>query len=160
METFDELFDKAKTFVDIASKKTSDAVELARLRMNRAQLNGDMQKAYEKLGAFVYKFRKSGEENQDLINICVEEIDELLRKMDDIADKINIIKSSIKCPECCAVNDDESIYCAKCGARMAGTSEPDSTPVEQGVVDEATVVDGGVIDVTVEEPAPQQPTEP
>lgn len=131
MDTFDEIFDKAKTFVDIASKKTSDAVELARLKMNRMQLNGEMQKTYEKLGAFVYKFHKSGQVNQELIDICIAEIDELLKQMDDIADRINEIKSSIKCPECGAVNDDEAIYCAKCGSKMPVAPDPAEEPVSE-----------------------------
>lgn len=119
MDTFDDLFEKAKSLVDIAGKKTSDVVELAKLRMSRMQVNNEIQRTYEKLGAFVYKFRKTGEENDALIEICVSEVDGLLKKLDEIADKINEIKSSIKCPQCGAVNDDEAVYCAKCGAKMS-----------------------------------------
>lgn len=118
MDTFDDFIGKAKNLVDLAGRKTSEAVEIAKLKMNRMQVNSEIQKTYEKLGAFVYKFRKSGEENGELIDICVGEIDELLGKLNDIADKINEIKAAVRCPECGAVNDDEALYCAKCGARM------------------------------------------
>lgn len=119
MDTFDEFLGKAKNLVDIAGKKTGEAVELARLKMNRIQINSDIQKTYEKLGAFVYKFHKSGETNNELIDICVGEIDGLLAQLDVISNKINDIKSSVKCPQCGTLNDQGAIYCAKCGAKMS-----------------------------------------
>lgn len=131
MDTFDEFLGKAKNLVDIAGKMTNDAVELAKLKMSRMQVNGEIQKTYEKLGAFVFKFRKSGEENTELIDICIAEIDGLLAQLDAIANKINEIKSAIKCPECGAVNDDESIYCAKCGAKVARAEPEEEMPVQE-----------------------------
>ena len=124
MDTFDDFIGKAKNLVDLAGRKTSEAVEIAKLKMNRMQVNSEIQKTYEKLGAFVYKFRKTGDENNELIDICVNEIDGLLEKLNEIADKINEIKAAVRCPECSAVNDDEAIYCAKCGAKMTAPEEP------------------------------------
>ncbi|MBC8545329.1 zinc ribbon domain-containing protein [Clostridiaceae bacterium NSJ-31] len=130
MDTFDEFLGKAKNLVDIAGKKTGQAVELAKLKMNRMQINSEIQKTYEKLGAFVYKFHKSGEENQDLIDICVDEIDSLIAKLNEISDKINELKSAIRCPECGAINDEEAIYCAKCGAKMSPEpKEPEAASI-------------------------------
>ncbi|WP_312643694.1 zinc ribbon domain-containing protein [Hydrogenoanaerobacterium sp.] len=143
MDTFDEFLGKAKNLVDLAGKKTGEAVELAKLKMSRMQLNGEIQKTYEKLGAFVYKFHKSGEDNQELIDICVGEIDSLLVQLDAIASKINEIRSSVKCPQCGALNDEESIYCAKCGAKMA--MEPATEPI--------------YADAPAEEPAAETQTE-
>lgn len=129
MDTFDDFIGKAKNLVDLAGRKTSEAVEIAKLKMNRMQVNSEIQKTYEKLGAFVYKFRKSGDENNELVAICVAEIDELLAKLSDIAEKINEIKAAMRCPECGSVNDDESLYCAKCGAKMS--AEEPAAPAEE-----------------------------
>lgn len=129
MDTFDEFLDKARGLVDLAGKKTGEAVEFAKLKLNHAQLNGEIQKTYEKLGAFVYKFKKSGDENDELIATCVNEIDGLIAQLDAIDVKINEIRSAVKCRQCGAVNDDEAVYCAKCGAKL-------EQPVEEAEQDE------------------------
>ena len=118
MDTFDEFLDKAKNLVDIAGKKTGEAVEFAKLKLSQVQINGEIQKTNEKLGAFVYKLKRSGDENDELIETCMSEIDGLLAQLDVIDQKINEIRSTIKCQECGAVNDNEASYCAKCGAKI------------------------------------------
>lgn len=48
-----------------------------------------------------------------MIDICVDEIDSLIAKLNEISDKINELKSAIRCPECGAINDEEAIYWRK-----------------------------------------------
>lgn len=48
-----------KNWLIWAGKKAGEAVEVSKLKINNVKINGEIQKTYEKLGAFVYKFRKS-----------------------------------------------------------------------------------------------------
>lgn len=126
MDTFDEFLDKARNLVDIAGKKTGEAMEFAKLKLSRAQVNGEIQKTYEKLGAFVYKFKKQGDENNELVDNCIAEIDGLIEELDSIERKLNEIKSAVKCESCGAINDMDSAFCAKCGAKIE-VPEPEAT---------------------------------
>ena len=71
MANFNELLNAAKGWADLAGKKANEAVEISKLQINNAKLNGELQKAYEKLGAFVYKMEKEDECNEELIKMCV-----------------------------------------------------------------------------------------
>ena len=70
------------------------------------------------MGAFVYKFRKSGEENSELIDMCVKEIDELLAVLEENEKKINETRHKVKCSDCGALNDILAVYCMKCGGKL------------------------------------------
>ena len=70
------------------------------------------------MGAFVYKFRKSGEENSELIDMCVKEIDELLAVLEENEKKINETRHKVKCSDCGALNDIQAVYCMKCGGKL------------------------------------------
>ena len=88
MANFNELLNAAKGWADLAGKKANEAVEISKLQINNAKLNGELQKAYEKLGAFVYKMEKDNECNEELIKMCVAEIDELMAQMEENTAKI------------------------------------------------------------------------
>ena len=55
MTNINDLLNAAKGWADLAGKKANEAVEVSKLQINNVKINGDLQKAYEKLGAFVYK---------------------------------------------------------------------------------------------------------
>ena len=86
MSRFDDLLLKAKTVANAAGKKTGELVEVSKLKLEAVQINSDIQKAYERLGSVVYEQEKTGADNNDLIALCVSEIDGLLRKRQVICD--------------------------------------------------------------------------
>ena len=98
MANINEFINTAKELADLAGKKAGEAVEISKLKINNVKINGEIQKTYEKLGAFVYKFRKSGEENNELIDMCVKEIDELLATLEENEKRINETRHKVKCP--------------------------------------------------------------
>ena len=145
MANFNELLNAAKGWADLAGKKANEAVEISKLQINNAKLNGELQKAYEKLGAFVYKMEKDNECNEELIKMCVTEIDELMAQMEENTAKINEVRRKVKCPVCEAVNDLNAIYCIKCGAKIEIAAEAaeyvevpveDVAPVEESCCEE------------------------
>ena len=123
MANINEFINTAKELADLAGKKAGEAVEVSKLKINNVKINGEIQKTYEKLGAFVYKFRKSGEENNELIDMCVKEIDELLAALEENEKRINETRHKVKCPDCGALNDIQAVYCMKCGGKLQNEIE-------------------------------------
>lgn len=135
MANWNDWINTAKDLADLAGKKAGEAVEVSKLRLNNVKINGEIQKTYEKLGAFVYQFRKQGEENPELIDMCVREIDDLLAQMEENEEKINETKHKVKCPNCGTLNDVQAVYCMKCGGKLQQTDE--SFYVEMEMNDDA-----------------------
>ncbi len=81
MSVFDEMMEKAKQFANVAEKKTSVAVETSKLRLRVVQMNSMIQSNYERIGTMVYEQQKKGNDNSDLIAVCVSEIDTLLAEL-------------------------------------------------------------------------------
>ena len=123
MANINEFIHTAKELADLAGKKAGEAVEVSKLKINHIKINGELQKAYEKLGAFVYKYQKNGENNDELIHMCVQEIVDLLSALEENEQKINETRHKIKCVECGAINDVQAAFCAKCGAKLPQESE-------------------------------------
>ncbi|MDD2956282.1 MAG: zinc-ribbon domain-containing protein [Oscillospiraceae bacterium] len=115
---FDHLVNKAKGLADMAGKKTEEMLEISRLKYSCVQLNNEIQHSYEKLGAFTYKFQKTGEENPELVEMCVKEIDGLLEKLKELTARIDEAQHRSRCSACGAMNEEKAAYCIKCGAKM------------------------------------------
>lgn len=118
MSRFDDLLIKAKNVANAAGKKTGELVEVSKLKLEAVQINSDIQKAYERLGNVVYEQEKTGADNNDLIALCVSEIDGLLAELTDLNAKINEVKNTVKCMNCGAENPEGSLYCARCGSAL------------------------------------------
>jgi uncharacterized coiled-coil DUF342 family protein len=92
MPTFDELFDevllKVKSAADYTGKKTSEMVEIGKLRYKAKQISWELERTYSKLGVIVYEAKKGGSDFGTVITAAVEEIDNLNRKLDDVEEKI------------------------------------------------------------------------
>ncbi len=88
MGFFDELGEKAKKGLDIAGEKTNELVGVAKVKYEIAGLNGDLGKAFEKLGRLVYEGSKSGEDHQGRVEEMLSQIDELKARLADAQDRL------------------------------------------------------------------------
>lgn len=141
MDIFDTIFEKAKDVYDIASKKTGEMVEISKIKLDCVKINNEIKKLYEKLGCSVYSMLKSDYENQDVIDSIAEEIDEKLRKLAYLNEKLNDMRNVIICTVCGTKNPEENFYCCKCGSRIKNefetyetyetTEEAEQTPPPQ-----------------------------
>ena len=140
MSKLDELLFGAKQVASIATRKTGEAVEVSKLKMQASQVNAMMQSTYERIGNLVYEQEKTGTDNSDLIAVCIKEQDGLIVELNEINTKISDIKRGVTCHRCSAVNPYESTYCSKCGANLKkpktqpqkgdGTSNPEDSTEE------------------------------
>jgi len=115
MATFEEILNKAREGAEKVGQKTSDFVEVTRMKMRIAEIEKEVAATYEGLGRLVYDAQKSGEDVGDMISACVENIDELQADADALRDQLYAFKHLQKCAACGAVNDEDAAFCNKCG---------------------------------------------
>lgn len=123
MTWLENVTQKAKELAGVASQKTSEAVEISKLKVQASQINSMMRSTYERIGTLIYDQEKTGVDNYDIVIVCISEIDAQLSKLSDINARIAAIKSGSVCPSCGAPNPSGSAYCAVCGGSMGRRGE-------------------------------------
>lgn len=118
MEGFGSFLEKAKKLTDTMGKKANVAIGVSKLRINASQIQGDIKKAYEKLGEIVYKTSVSNTDAHKLIGACISEIDDMYRELEKVNSKIDNIKCLKKCRKCGYTISEDAAFCARCGADM------------------------------------------
>lgn len=118
MGKLDELFIKAKDLASVAGSKAQEMAELTKLRLQATQLRSDLDANYLKLGEIIYELTKAGAENQELIDMCVAEIESQNQELEELNAKIDEMKNVKKCPECMAANPKDALFCIRCGASL------------------------------------------
>ena len=112
MTTFEDILCKGKNAAECVGKKATDLVEVTKLKMEAAETEKDIASTLEGLGRLVYDGRKSGQDVTALTEECIAKIDELRGKIDEY-------NNVVRCPQCSAVNTDDSAFCKKCGTKLA-----------------------------------------
>lgn len=123
MSRLDDLLIKAKDFASAAGSKAQEMAELTKLRLQAAQLRSDLDANYLKMGEIVYELKKADTENEDLIAMCIAEIDAQHKELEELNQKIDDLKNEVKCPECMASNPKEALYCSRCGSALIRAEE-------------------------------------
>ncbi|MEG1448530.1 MAG: hypothetical protein RSC41_04280 [Oscillospiraceae bacterium] len=118
MSVLDDFLNKAKDVASVAGKKTEEAIEVSKLKMQRSSLKGDCEKLKTKLGSIVYQSNKSQIDYTDQIDECIKEIDTVLSQIDRLDSEINDCLDMKKCPNCQVSCEKNSVYCKSCGQRL------------------------------------------
>lgn len=116
--TWEEILNKAKEGADLVGRKTSDFVEVTRLKMAVADVEKEIAETFEGLGRLIYDARKSGEDVEEMIKACIENVDDLEEEADILREQIYTLKNMRKCKECGATNAVEAEFCSKCGKKI------------------------------------------
>lgn len=118
MGNFDKLLNKAVDLANTAGKKTGEVVEASKIRLQSANVQNELQKMLMKLGHIVYEGHKTGCDNTELIEGYIREIDGLQQQLDELSGKMGAIKQQKKCANCGASNDEDNIFCQRCGIKL------------------------------------------
>ena len=119
MTTFEDILCKGKNAAECVGKKATDLVEVTKLKMEAAETEKDIASTLEGLGRLVYDGRKSGQDVTALTDECIAKIDEMNAKVAELRGKIDEYNNVVRCPQCSAVNTDDSAFCKKCGTKLA-----------------------------------------
>ena len=131
MGKFDELIIKAKDLAGVAGSKAQEVAEQAKLRMQITQMKSQIDANYLKLGEIIYELNKSGTQNEELVGMCVAEIETQLA---ELKDKLDEMRKVLRCPDCMSENPRDALYCSHCGASLKGQSP--TAPEDSGEVNE------------------------
>jgi hypothetical protein len=109
---------KAKSAADYVGTKTGEIVEISRLKIQIAEIEGKLHKEYYALGKTIYNAAKDESDCSDFVKNKVEIIDGLSAQLDKLNEKLTELKGRKKCESCSYVNPEEANYCLKCGAKL------------------------------------------
>ena len=132
MGTFEEILNKAKRGAEAVGQKTGDFIEVTKLKMAASDVEKEIAATFEGLGRLVYDAQKSEEDVSEMIEECIQNIDELQEAADAIREQIYSYKNMNRCPACGAIIDKEAAFCSKCGAPLT-VEEPVEEAVEEAV---------------------------
>lgn len=123
MDFFDNAIVKAKEAIDIACKKTNEAVNTGKQKFDIASIESKRAKDFEQLGMLYFDTVKDTEIENDSIRALVEEIKNKNDKIKELKTEINNTKNKRICPQCGAVIDKYSVFCSVCGTKLEFGSE-------------------------------------
>lgn len=117
---------KAKEVFNMAGKKTSEAIEIQKLKVNAASLNHQIAKDFETLGRLWYDIHKTNSGNTESLEALCTEIELKLQKLKNLEAEIALAKNGKVCTDCGNVNQSNACFCSRCGKKMtaAAAEEP------------------------------------
>lgn len=118
-EVFMEFFEKATRvigkYADSAGKKAGEITARAKIRFALANLQGDLDELYEKLGAIRYDAVKSGFDNGSRERAAIAKIDRIKADMELLKAELEVSKLEGKCHMCGEKVAKGSEFCPYCG---------------------------------------------
>ena len=127
MDFFDDMVNKAKEAIDVASKKTGEVVNTQKQKFDVASLESKRAKDFAVLGEIYYNKIKDGEAADENISELVLSIKEKSEKIEKLKAEVNSAKNKRICPKCGAAIEQTSNYCNACGEKLFYDSEEDKT---------------------------------
>lgn len=137
MIDFATLKSRIKDTAESAGKIAGDMVELTRMKMQVAQYKSELSKAHEKLGAMIYNMMKVDEEDTSAVNVCIDEIDYILDKIQEAEEKVKELRKVSCCQSCGMEIPADACFCPKCGAKIERPVAKTEEPVESEETEEA-----------------------
>lgn len=129
MGMFDDVFVNAKSAASAMGKKASELVDLSKLRLSAADLNGEISKRFQNLGRDVYSAHRSGIDPSAAIESASAEIGELMDQLAAVNAQLAAAHAKVVCGYCGQENAQNASYCSKCGHKLA--AEPPAAPAEE-----------------------------
>lgn len=118
MGAFDKTIQKAKNVLDIAVNKTSEYVNIGKLRNSVATLNNKLEKAYAELGKIQFEALKDTDIEDAKVSAVVLEIENIKKEIKQLLQEISEVEGKITCPKCGNKAPVNSAFCNKCGERF------------------------------------------
>lgn len=136
-EILGKIRDYADTAVDklgkvgkTAASKTENTVSKAKLKYGIMETEGKIKNIYAAMGEKVYKkYLENGDICENMAEDC-RKINDLNEELDELNAKLSELKEVLKCDECGTYNKNDSLYCTKCGAKLAEEKIVTDSPVD------------------------------
>lgn len=118
MGTFEDFLNKARDAAEAAGKKTNEFFDVTKVKMEISRLEKELTATYEGLGRLAYDAKKGAEDQTELMDTCVEHIDDLTAQLDTLQQKVAEMKNAVRCTACGVLNDQDAAFCKACGEKL------------------------------------------
>lgn len=119
-EVLSNLCSDLKAVGQEVGRRTGDAVELSRLKLEHLKLKNRVRDNYERLGEIIYGGYKNKEDVSDVIAVLYEQLDEDFAEIERLFAAMNAVKAG---------------YATYAEAEAAGEAEPEEEPTEEKKAD-------------------------
>ena len=133
MGILDDVVTNAKSAAQTVGKVAGQFVDMSKLRLNLAELNGDINKRYQELGQFIYEAKKAGNADETELAEKIAVLDELYAQFSAVSAQLAALQNKVTCPSCGKQLDVDSMFCNHCGMKLI---EVKSAPVEETPAEE------------------------
>lgn len=136
MSIFEDFKKNITDFTENAAKKSSEVIEIQKLKMRKSSLESDLRDCYVALGRLYEKvLTPCGDDDSDEGKL-VNKIISIRKSMVDIDAQLRNIKGVVRCPKCGRNISDQYDFCPKCGAAVKAEQEMSEQPAEESVDNE------------------------
>ncbi len=139
MSFLDDVISTTKNVAEKAGKKTDEAVKFSKLKIKKAQINGDIKTKFERLGAMIYQMAKADEKNNEEFDNAIAEIDECYVKLAEVEKQLDELNNEVTCTSCGAKTKNDNCFCPKCGTKLPVPEVKEEAPAEEAK--EAVIVE-------------------
>lgn len=119
-EVLSNLCSDLKAVGQEVGRRTGDAVELSRLKLEHLKLKNRVRDNYERLGEIIYGGYKNKEDVSDVIAVLYEQLDEDFAEIERLFAAMNAVKAG---------------YASYAEAEAVGEAEPEEAPSEEKKAD-------------------------
>lgn len=119
-EVLSNLCSDLKAVGQEVGRRTGDAVELSRLKLEHLKLKNRVRDNYERLGEIIYGGYKNKEDVSDVIAVLYEQLDEDFAEIERLFAAMNAVKAG---------------YASYAEAEAVGEAEPEGAPSEEKKAD-------------------------
>ena len=119
MAVFEDVLSRAKSIAKTAGRKTEDLVELTKVHIQIGDLRREIAALYEGLGRLVYDARHTDESVDELIDACVEELEEQQAALARLEERVMQTKNVVRCEACGTFNAQGAAFCNRCGKKLS-----------------------------------------
>ena len=135
----DKFLSELKNTASKVVRKSSELVEISKIKLNIANVKSDISANYKLLGELVYLSQTDdAEPDTEKIQETIARIDELNEKLSALLEDSSALKNEKVCPECAKNNAKDALFCVKCGHKF-------EEPFEEADEDNEEPLEGDVL---------------
>jgi len=118
MGILDDTIVKAKETFDVVAKKSTEMIEVQKIRYQISSLNSKISKQFELLGKITYDAEKNEAGDEKRKKTVMTDIDAKFAELEELEDRLSAAKKMKICVMCGGKNNSDAGYCSKCGAGL------------------------------------------
>lgn len=118
MGLFEDTVINVRSVANAVGKKAGKIADISKLKINAADLENEINKRFESLGRITYDAKKTGNDDEELVEECIHGIDELYEQLDSVNNQLTAAQNKVVCPLCGNENVTGSAFCSKCGTKL------------------------------------------